>query len=152
VRTWLLDTGPLVAYLDANDAAHHKVSSCIDSFSGALATTGAVVTEAMYFVSSAARGPSALAAFAAASGMRIYDLSQPPELKAAADLTERYADTPMDYADASLVLLAEALGVREILTLDRRGFSTYRTRRRHAFTLVLDSAGERSRGGSILEK
>jgi hypothetical protein len=36
------------------------------------------------------------------------------------------------------VLLAEALKVREVLTLDRRGFSTYRTRKRHAFRLALD--------------
>lgn len=85
----------------------------------------------------------ALAAFAAASGMRIYDLSQPSELEATAELMERYADTPMDYADATLVLLAEALGVRDVLTLDRRGFSTYRTRRRQAFTLVMDRAGSR---------
>ena len=141
MKTWLLDTGPLVAYLDANDSAHDSVSGCIESFTGGLVTTGAVVTEAMYFVSTAPGGPNALAAFVAASGMRIYDLSQPPELHAAAELMERYADTPMYYADATLVLLAEALGVRDILTLDRRGFSTYRTRRRRAFNLVLDRAG-----------
>jgi predicted nucleic acid-binding protein len=46
----------------------------------------------------------------------------------------------MDFADATLVLLAEALGVRDILTLDRRGFSTYRTRPRGGFRLVLDTA------------
>lgn len=143
MKTWLLDTGPLVAYLDANDSAHDEVSSCLDSFSGALATTGAILTETMYFVSPAPCGPKALAAFAAASGMRIYDLSQPPELEAAAELMERYADTPMDYADATLVLLAEALGVRDILTLDRRGFSTYRTRHRQSFNLVLDRARSR---------
>jgi predicted nucleic acid-binding protein len=37
---------------------------------------------------------------------------------------ERYSDTPMDFADATLVLLAQALRVYEVLTLDRRGFST----------------------------
>jgi len=63
----------------------------------------------MYFVSTAPRGPSTLASFVAASGARIYDLSQPQELYAAAELMERYADTPMDYADATLVLLAEGL-------------------------------------------
>jgi hypothetical protein len=51
---------------------------------------------------------------------------------------EKYDDTPMDFADATLVLLAEALQVRDVLTLDRRGFSTYRTTKRHAFRLVLD--------------
>lgn len=45
----------------------------------------------------------------------------------------------MDFADATLVLLAEALSVNEILTLDRRGFSTYRTRTRRGFRLALDT-------------
>ena len=52
----------------------------------------------------------------------------------------RYADTPMDFADATLVLLAERLAVHEILTLDRRGFNTYRLSNGAAFELVLDSA------------
>lgn len=44
----------------------------------------------------------------------------------------------MDFADATLVLLTEALETHEVLTLDRRGFSTYRTRRGRAFRQVLD--------------
>jgi len=51
---------------------------------------------------------------------------------------EKYSDVPMDYADATLVLLAEHLGVFEILTLDRRGFSAYRSSRGKRFSLVLD--------------
>ena len=43
-------------------------------------------------------------------------------------------------ADATLVLLAEALDVHQILTLDRRGFSSYRTRLRQHLQLVLDLA------------
>jgi predicted nucleic acid-binding protein len=53
---------------------------------------------------------------------------------------ERYSDTPMDFADATLVLLAEVFEVLDILTLDRRGFSTYRTAGGSAFRLVLDRA------------
>jgi predicted nucleic acid-binding protein len=53
-------------------------------------------------------------------------------------LMEKYSDTPMDFADATLVLLADALQVRDILTLGRRGFSAYRTRKPHAFRLLLD--------------
>jgi len=52
-------------------------------------------------------------------------------------LMERYADTPMDFADATLVLAADHLDVADVLTLDRRGFSTYRTSKRRAFRLVL---------------
>jgi predicted nucleic acid-binding protein len=47
----------------------------------------------------------------------------------------------MDFADATLVLLAEALGQHEILTLDRRGFSVFRTRRGRPFRRPLDARG-----------
>ena len=51
---------------------------------------------------------------------------------------KKYADTPMDFADATLVMLAEALEVFDVLTLNRRGFSTYRTGDGSGFRLVLD--------------
>jgi predicted nucleic acid-binding protein len=52
---------------------------------------------------------------------------------------EKYSNTPMDFADATLVLLAEGLNVHEILTLDWRGFATYRTRKRRPLKLVLEA-------------
>ena len=139
VKTWLLDTGPIVAYLDARDPAHTAVAACLDDFTGELATTSAVITEAMHFVAGGTTGPRLLADFVAASGMQVYDLSQSTELMEAALLMEKYGDTPMDFADATLVLLAEGLNVHQILTLDRRGFSTYRTRKRRHLKLVLDA-------------
>ena len=54
---------------------------------------------------------------------------------------ERYRDTPMDFADATLVLLADVLEVFDVLTLDRRGFSTYRAPSGNGFRLVLDGVG-----------
>ena len=141
MNTWLLDTGPLVAYLDAGDPAHHPVAACLDDFSGRIVTTGAVITEAMHFVAAADGGPTLLAEFVDASALQVYDLCQPPELHEAAKLMAKYGDTPMDFADATLVLLAEALYARDIVTLDRRGFSTYRTRHRRHFRLVLDDYG-----------
>jgi predicted nucleic acid-binding protein len=141
VKRWVIDTGPLVAYLDSRDRAHDAVVACLDDFTGQLATTNAVVTEAMHFVSPSRGGARLLGELVASSGMEVHDLCQPPELLEAASLMEKYADTPMDFADATLVLLAEALGVRDVLTLDRRGFSTYRTRRGRSLRLVLDRAG-----------
>ena len=138
MRTWLVDTGPLVSYLDARDPAHGEVADRLDGFTGGLATTSAVVTEAMHFLSATRSGPRLLAELVRTSGMGLFDLCQPPELDAAAALMDKYADTPMDFADATLVLLAEALGQNEILTLDRRGFSAFRMRRGRSFRLVLD--------------
>ncbi len=140
MSTWLVDTGPLVAYLDVNDPGHGEVVAYLDPFEGQLVTTSAVITEAMHFVAMSWNGPHLLAQFVVASAMEIYDLSRPPELLEAVALMEKFADTPMDFADATLVLLAEALNVHQILTLDRRGFSSYRTRRRRHLQLVLDLA------------
>ena len=136
---WLIDTGPLVAYLDAGDSAHEHVVAALDDFSGQLFTTSAVITEAMHFVSRSSNGPRLLSEFVAAAGVQVFDLSQPNSLSEAAALMEKYADTPMDYADATLLLLAEHLNIVDILTLDRRGFSAYRTRQNKPLRQVLDS-------------
>jgi len=141
VRTWLVDTGPLVAYLDAGDPEHTRVVDVLNVFVGRLVTSSAVVTETMHFVSAGKPGPRLLAEFIAASRMTVHDLCRPPELGEAVRLMEKYDDVPMDLADATLVLLAEALEIDEIATLDRRGFSAFRTRPGRALRLVLDQAG-----------
>jgi hypothetical protein len=136
LRTWLVDTGPLVAYLDRNDPSHAQVVPVWNGFGGRLATTGAVVTEAMQLLGVGASGPALLAELVARSGMEVRDLCQPRPLREAAQLMAKYADTPMDFADATLVLLAGELGVNEILTLDRRGFTVFRMKRK-AFRLLV---------------
>jgi predicted nucleic acid-binding protein len=137
VRSLLIDTGPIVAYLDAKERTHIEVSKVLDSFSGQLITTSAVITETMHFVSEVQTGPRLLADFVLASDMHITDFAQPLELRQAADLMEKYSDVPMDYADATLVLLAERLDAYDILTLDRRGFSVYRTSRKQSLNQIL---------------
>jgi predicted nucleic acid-binding protein len=44
---------------------------------------------------------------------------------------EKYRDHPMDLADASIVVAAEALGTRKVFTLDRHDFRSYRIKRGH---------------------
>ncbi len=51
------------------------------------------------------------------------------------DLLERY--DRMDFADATLVLIAEKTGITEIFTIDRRDFAAYRTRSGRRFQLLL---------------
>jgi hypothetical protein len=137
VTTWLLDTGPLVAYLDSSDPWHEAVTERLDPFCGQLVTSSAVITEAMHLVAEVRTGPRLLAEYVAAAGMRVFDACSAPDLRDAVALMEKYSIVPMDFADATLVLLAEALDLRDVLTLDRRGFATYRTRQRRAFNLVL---------------
>jgi len=139
MKTCLIDTGPIVAYLDSHDPGHAAVTAWLDGFKGQLLTTSAVITEAMHFVSDSQDGPRLLAEFVGLTGMRVHDCAQPAQLRQAVGLMGTYADTPMDFADASLVLLGERLNVLDVLTLDRRGFSTYRASRGRAFYRVLDA-------------
>lgn len=140
MNIWLVDTGPLVAYLDASETDHSRTGEIIDGFTGMLATTAAVVTEAMHFVRRARHGAIAVSEFVSRSGMQVHGMCEPAELQDAAELMQRYADTPMDFADATLVLLAQRLAVADIVTLDRRGFSTYRLADGTHFNLVIDNA------------
>lgn len=48
----------------------------------------------------------------------------------------RYADRPMDFADATLVHVAEREGIGTILTVDHSDFETYRIGRRAKFRIL----------------
>ena len=139
MTSWPLDTGPLVAYLNAADPAHREAGDALDGFSGQLCTTVAVITEAMHFVAGSRSGPRLLTEFVTTARIRVFDFAQPAALRRCAMFMEKYVDAPMDYADATLVLLAEHIRCFDILTLDRRGFSTYRSSENRGFRLILDS-------------
>lgn len=130
---WLLDTGPLVALLSKNDAAHEQCVDVFASFRGHLLTTESVLTEAMYLVGR--RGAAPCLDFFLRAGALIVP-TDVRRLQRCHDLVVRYADVPMDFADATLVALAEEFGVGQIFTLDRRGFTTYRWKRNRRFTLA----------------
>ncbi len=51
-------------------------------------------------------------------------------------LMNKYKDLPMDFADATLVHVANREKIREVFTLDRRDFSVYRLKRNQSFTIV----------------
>ena len=137
MRTWLLDTGPLVAFLDAGDPAHERVVEVFASLRGSFLTTGVVLTEAFYLLRYAATGGERLVDFLDHTGVLVMDVFAMDHLRRVMRLMEKYADAPMDFADASLVLAAEETGYDEILTLDERGFRAFRFRGKRRFHLVV---------------
>jgi uncharacterized protein len=103
-----------------------------------LVTTGAVITEAFYFLSDVQNGPASLASFLDASATDVRDAFSTEALATAVRLMNKYSDIPMDFPDATLVWIAESSGADRILTLDRRGFSSFRFGRNRRFKLLLD--------------
>ncbi len=52
------------------------------------------------------------------------------------ELTKKYRDLPMDFADSCLILLAEKMGINEVATIGR-DFSIYRIKGKNAFKTIL---------------
>jgi predicted nucleic acid-binding protein len=97
-------------------------------------TTEAVVTEASHLV--ARGGPASLPLeLLLAARVPIVSL-EPAGHEQAVRLMRRYASLPMDYADASLVVVADALRLETVFTLDRKGFRSYRRSSGSAFRMV----------------
>jgi predicted nucleic acid-binding protein len=138
VKTWLLDAGPIVAYFDFQEPDYRRSKETLANFEGQLITTCAVITEAMHFLMRHVNGPALLLEFLEISSVKVVECCQPDDLQRAVGLMTKYADTPMDFADATLVLLGDALNQHHICTLDRRGFSTYRTAAGKRFSLVIE--------------
>jgi predicted nucleic acid-binding protein len=68
----------------------------------------------------------------------VRDCFSPEDLATAVRLMNKYADTPMDFPDATLLWTAEQTGTENLLTLDRLGFSSFRFGRNRRFKLLLD--------------
>jgi len=126
----LVDTGPLVALFDPKDDHHARCVNVLRDLRGPLCATVAVLTEAFHMLEPQSMGSDRLREFIARGALSVwfFDLSG---LTRAFELMELYADRPMDLADASLVVAAEALETRKIFTLDRNDFAIYRVRRGH---------------------
>lgn len=134
METLLVDTGPLVALANKRDKFHLDCSATLKNHRGRLLTTWAVLTEFSHLANST-NATLPLYHWIERGGLELMPLGR-EELVTAIDWIERYADRPMDLADASLVIAALKTGCTKIWTLDRADFETYRLPGRKHFTLV----------------
>jgi hypothetical protein len=131
----LVDTGPCVALFDPRDAQHTRCREVLRTIHEPLSTTIPVLTEAFHMLSPGSYGSDRLRDFIGRRGLSVWFMGQ-ADLQRAFELMEQYADPPMDLADASLIVAAEALHIRKIFTIDRQDFATYRVRRGHRYYSV----------------
>jgi predicted nucleic acid-binding protein len=134
----LLDTGPLVALFDPKDADHRACHAILRTLTEPLTTTSAVLTEALHFMNAGSQGARGVQDFVLSEFVSVVSPDR-AGLERCFELMDKYADRPMDFADATLVWEAERSGTGKVLTLDLGDFRTYRYRRGHrqrAFTLL----------------
>jgi predicted nucleic acid-binding protein len=135
LRAILVDTGPLVALADKRDAAHTGCTDFLVAYRGRLMTTWAVLTEFSHLAPTVA-ATLKLYRWIETGGIDVLPLGR-EELVCAIDWIDKYADRPMDLADASLVVAALNTGVHTVWTLDRNDFETYRLPGRKRFRLAM---------------
>ncbi|WP_219418556.1 type II toxin-antitoxin system VapC family toxin [Pseudonocardia nigra] len=104
---------------------------------GPLLMPAPVLTEVCYLLETR-RGPELEADFLSdvADGViELVDLTR-VDVARMVELVRRYADLPLGAADASVIAIAERLGITDIATLDRKHFSIVRPRHVSAFTVL----------------
>jgi uncharacterized protein len=133
----LIDAGPLVAILHRHDRDHLPCVQALKGLREPLLTTWIPITEAMYLLSFSPDAQDALLQMIERGALKVLALGAEdlPPIRA---LMRKYADQPMDFADASLVRMAERENIRWVFTLDRRDFATYRPARGQGFMIIPD--------------
>ena len=130
----LIDTGAILALLDRDDRWHVP---CVEAFKLArlpLLTSSAVLTELFHLVGDRRREVDAAWKLVRSGAVTVGPMTD-RDLPALDTLMARYRDRAMDFADATLVHLAERESLRDILTIDHNDFETYRIGGRQRFRI-----------------
>jgi len=131
----LLDTGPLVALFDKRDAAHEACRQAMSEIEEPLSTTLPVITEALFLLNESATAQQACLT-ALVKGMAQIEHLGEKTFARAATLMQKYSDFPMDFADATLVAVAEHLKIKKVFTLNQRDFRLYHPKHIRHFHLL----------------
>ncbi len=134
----LVDTGVVFGAADADDPRHSDCAGLLDSLIDTpLGVTVPVVVESAWLIESRL-GPTAEAGFLhslTAGEIERLDLTE-TDWARVVELIERYTDLGLGVVDASVVAVAERLGVTQIATLDRRHFTVVRPSHIPSFELL----------------
>lgn len=130
----VVDTGPLYASVDADDADHDACVEALRAPGMRLVIPAMVVAEATYLIGTR-MGADVESAFLAALASVDVEAPEPDDWRRIGSLVKRYRDFPLGGTDASVIALAERLRTDTVITLDRRHFAAVRPR--HCKTLRL---------------
>lgn len=138
MRRFIVDTGPLVALLDARDQHHRWARTTLDEMEPPLLTCEPVLAEASHLVRKLAGGPQAVLGLVA-RGIVTVPFRVDDEAEILASLLTKYASVPMSLADACLVRMIELDPNATILTFDS-DFRVYRHSRRLVVPVLMPDA------------
>lgn len=128
----LSDTSFIIATIRAADRNHLRCCAVLATLRNPFLTTWPCITEAMHLL-----GPTGQKTLCdqIEQGILLLHVSSQRHAERACTLMRIYADAPMDFADASLVIAAEDLNITRILTLDGH-FYAYRIHGKTPFEVL----------------
>jgi hypothetical protein len=131
----LIDSGPLIALFDSSDKYHLKTLEFIKQNRIPLITTIVSIAETLHLLDFNRDAQIDFLEWVSRGGVEIHGIEN-QDFQRLKELTEKYRDLPMDFADSCLVLLAEKIGLNTIATIDR-DFSIYRIKGKKKFKTIL---------------
>ena len=117
----LVDAGPLIAILDADDAQHARCVAFLATEPPPLVTTWPVISEAAWMLRKTSGGVDALMTLLVRRRVTLSPLDA-SDLSRIATILRKYADSGVQLADASLICVAERSGLDAVFTIDRKDF------------------------------
>jgi predicted nucleic acid-binding protein len=144
LRVVLVDTGPIVAYLNGRDRHHAWAVSAFRQLRPPLLTCEAVMSEAVFLLRSAPGGGDKVMDLARRGVVHVaFDLQG--EVAAVSGLLRRYRSLPMDLADACLVRMSELQADCVLLTVDSEFRDIYRRNGRQVIPTLIAPGSRRGR-------
>ena len=127
----IVDTGPLVAYLNHKDIWHRWVKKQLAEITPPLLTCEPVMAEACFVLRKLRNGPRSVLKLLD-RGLLAIPFSLESEIVSVNNFMKRYRDTPISLADACLLRMTEMFSKGAVLTLD----SDFRIYRKHGRQIV----------------
>ncbi|MCI0493490.1 PIN domain-containing protein [candidate division KSB1 bacterium] len=120
----ILDTGPIVALFDRSDHYHLDILNFVRDFYGKLYSTLPVVTEVLFLLDFSIETQLDFLKWLESGAVEIVEIKS-DDLYRIRKMMVKYQDVPMDFADATLMLISERLKIKDIMSLDK-DFFVYR--------------------------
>ena len=128
MKNTLIDAGPLIALFNKSDKYHEKIKEFIKNYTGLLTTSWPVITEVCHMLDFNINAQIDFLKWIKLGGLKVEDI-ETEEIDKIIKLSEKYSDIPMDLADATLIVISERLGIKQIITIDS-DYYIYRTTER----------------------
>lgn len=136
MKSTLIDAGPLIALFDKDDTFHSIVKSFLKHYDGKLLTSWPVITEVTHMLSFNIRVQIDFLEWLNRSALHIVNLES-THLNRIIELSKKYSDVPMDLADSTLIVIAEMLNIKTIITIDS-DYYVYRTKSKKYLNNLLE--------------